>query len=60
MEAFNNALLANQVWRLIKDSNLLVARLLRAKYFSNSDIFKAALRIVLVSLGTTSMGLGVC
>lgn len=43
VEAFDNVLLAKQVWRLIKDGNSLVARLLRAKYFPDGNIFKATL-----------------
>lgn len=45
MEAFNDALLAKQVWRLIKDGNSLVAQLLHVKYFPDDDIFKATLGI---------------
>ena len=43
MEAFNNALSAKQCWRLLREDNSLVARLLKAKYFSNSNVLKTAL-----------------
>ena len=36
--SFNLAMLAKQVWRLIKDPNSLCASVLRSKYFPNGDI----------------------
>lgn len=36
---FNIAMLGKQLWRLITKSNSLVARVYKAKYFANSDIF---------------------
>jgi len=39
MEACNGALLEKQVWLLIKNENLLMARLLKAKYYYDCDIF---------------------
>lgn len=38
MRAFNQGLLAKQAWRLIDVPNSLCARLLKAKYYPNSDI----------------------
>jgi len=43
MESFNDALLAKQFWRLLKDGSSLVARLMKAKYFTGGDIFTASL-----------------
>jgi len=43
MEAFNDALLAKQFWRLAKSENTLVASLLKAWYFPNCSIFEAEL-----------------
>nr|XP_027086544.1 uncharacterized protein LOC113708281 [Coffea arabica] len=40
LQKFNKALLAKQVWRLITKPNLLVSKVLRAKYFHRDSIFK--------------------
>nr|XP_027098869.1 uncharacterized protein LOC113718150 [Coffea arabica] len=40
LQKFNKALLAKQVWRLISSPNLLVSKVLRAKYFYRESIFK--------------------
>ncbi|KAL3521884.1 hypothetical protein ACH5RR_014718 [Cinchona calisaya] len=37
---FNTALLAKQLWRLITFPNLLVSKVLKAKYWYKDDIFK--------------------
>lgn len=39
--AFNKALLAKQVWRILLYPNSLIARILKARYFKNSDIMLA-------------------
>ena len=39
LQNFNKALLAKQVWRLISKPNLLVSKVLRAKYFHRDSIF---------------------
>ena len=39
LEAFNKALLGKQVWRLITKPNLLVSKVLKAKYFPKESIF---------------------
>lgn len=41
MLAFNKALLAKQVWRLITNPSSLLARVFKAKYFRNSDFIDA-------------------
>jgi len=43
MEAFNDALLAKQFWRLTKSENTLVASLLKARYFPDCNICEAGL-----------------
>ena len=43
MEAFNNALLAKQFWRMAKSDNTLVVSLLKARYFPDCNIFEAGL-----------------
>lgn len=40
---FNIALLAKQGWRLVNYPNSLLARVLKAKYYPNSDFYKARL-----------------
>ncbi|CAM8896820.1 unnamed protein product [Rhodiola kirilowii] len=37
----NMALLAKQAWRIMMEPNLLISRLLKAKYFPESDMFNA-------------------
>ncbi|KAL3524580.1 hypothetical protein ACH5RR_012952 [Cinchona calisaya] len=39
IEHFNTVLLAKQVWRLITQPNLLVSKILKAKYLNKEDIF---------------------
>lgn len=41
--AFNKSLLAKQIWRVIQPPNSLLARVLKSKYFKNSDIMQAVL-----------------
>lgn len=41
LEAFNDALLAKQVWRLIQEEESLVAHVLKSKYYPNEDILAA-------------------
>lgn len=39
LQKFNKALLAKQVWRLITQPNLLVSKVLKAKYYPKESIF---------------------
>lgn len=38
---FNEAMLAKQVWRILKNLDLFVSRLLKARYFPSCDLLKA-------------------
>ena len=43
LQAFNKAMLAKQLWRILQNPNSLVARVLKAKYFPTGDILNANL-----------------
>lgn len=40
LQTFNKALLGKQIWRLITKPNLLVSKVLKAKYFPKESIFR--------------------
>jgi hypothetical protein len=40
---FNKALLAKQVWRILKNPESLVARIMQAKYFPSTSIMEATI-----------------
>lgn len=44
MEIFNEALLTKQVWRFIQKPDLLVVRVLKARYFKHTKIMEPTLR----------------
>ncbi|KAL0446293.1 UNVERIFIED_CONTAM: putative mitochondrial protein [Sesamum latifolium] len=43
LDAFTDALLAKQAWRLIEHPSSLVGRMFKAKYYPNTDFFNAKL-----------------
>jgi len=43
LEAFNDAMLAKQVWRLVQEDGSLVHKVLKARYFPHSDILSSRL-----------------
>ncbi|CAN1136171.1 hypothetical protein LINPERPRIM_LOCUS20935, partial [Linum perenne] len=40
LETFNHALLAKQTWRILQDPELLISRIYKEKYFSNSSLMQ--------------------
>lgn len=42
--AFNLAMLAKQVWRLLSEPDSLCARVLRARYYPNGKLLKARMK----------------
>jgi len=55
----NDALLAKQVWRLVKDDNSPMAWLLRAKYTQTVTCLELLLEPILASLGKAYLVLGI-
>lgn len=41
LESFNKALLTKKAWRFLQHPDLLVSRVIKAKYFSDSSLFEA-------------------
>lgn len=44
LQAFNEVLLAKQVWRFITKPNILMSRQIKARYFLDTSIFKAKVK----------------
>lgn len=44
LQAFNQALLAKQVWRLITKPNLLMSIMMKARYYPQKSILKAEVK----------------
>ena len=44
LEAFNKALLAKQIWRLLLEPDSLCARVLRSKYYPDGRLLDAKLK----------------
>lgn len=44
MESFNLALLAKQAWRITTSPELLLSKIIKARYFPNSSFFLADVR----------------
>ena len=42
LKAFNMAMIGKQAWKLVTSPNLLITKLLKAKYYPRSDYFGAA------------------
>ncbi|GAU40629.1 hypothetical protein TSUD_190060 [Trifolium subterraneum] len=42
-EAFNRAMVAKQAWNIVQNPNLLVAKLIKARYFPRSSLFETPL-----------------
>lgn len=43
LRAFNLGMIGKQTWKLITNSDSLITRLLKAKYFSHTDYFSASI-----------------
>lgn len=56
LTAFNKSLLAKQVWRIINYPNSLMARVLKGKYFKNSDVMEASRTQAFLCLAFYIMG----
>lgn len=56
---FNLAMLAKQAWRLVTEPNLLLCRILKARYFPWCLSLRLMLVSVLRSLGEEVLNLGV-
>lgn len=42
METFNDALLAKKIWRLLKNSDSMVARVYKAKYYRHDNVLNSS------------------
>lgn len=41
IEAFNKALLAKQIWKMLQNLSTLVAQIMKHKYFKNDEVLEA-------------------
>ena len=51
LQAFNKAMLAKRLWRILQNPNSLVARVLKSRYFPTGDILNAKLGTPYLTIG---------
>ena len=51
IQSFNLAMLAKQVWKLLREPDSLCAKVLRAHYYSDGKLPNAKMKVVVLILG---------